>query len=64
MNKPVMMREPNGTVWMYFSGTPWRTHVKSMDDVRTYTFFGVEMKNVDQKQADFFRRNSQLVKTK
>lgn len=61
VNKPVMMREPNGTVWMYYSGTPWRVHVKSMADVQTFTFFGIEMKQVDKKQADFFRRYSKEV---
>ena len=63
VNKPVMMREPDGTVWVYYGGTPWRVHVKSPDDVRVFQFFGVELKPVDAKQAAFFRRYSQEVKT-
>ena len=64
MNKPVMMHEPNGTVWMYYSGTPWRVHVKSPADLQTFQFMGVEYRSVDQKTADFFRRYSQVVKCK
>lgn len=64
MNKPVMMREPDGTVWMYYSGTPWRVHVKSVEDVATFQFFGIELKGVDRNQAAFFRRYSQVVKCK
>ena len=64
VNKPVMMREPDGTVWMYYSGTPWRVHVKSVADVATFQYFGIELKGVDRNQAAFFRRYSQAVKTK
>lgn len=64
VNKPVMMREPDGTVWMYYGGTPWRVHVKSPADAQLFQFFGVELKPVDAKQAAFFRRYSQEVKCK
>jgi hypothetical protein len=62
VNKPVMMQEPDGTVWMYYGGTPWRVHVKTPDDVRVFQFFGIEYKVIDAKQAAFFRRYSQAVK--
>jgi hypothetical protein len=62
-NKPVMLREPNGTIFMYYGGTPWRTHVKSPDDAAAFRFMGVDIRPVDATQAAFFRRNSQLVKT-
>lgn len=61
VNKPVMMQEPNGTVWMYYGGTPWRVHIKTPSDVNVYKFFGIEYKVVDQKTADFFRRYSKNV---
>lgn len=62
VNKPVMMQEPDGTVWMYYGGTPWRVHVKNPDDVRAFQFMGVEYKVIDGKQAAFFRRYSQEVR--
>jgi hypothetical protein len=62
MNKPTMMQEPDGTVWMYYSGTPWRVHVKSPADVNAFKYMGVEYKVVDRTQAAFFRRYSQEVK--
>lgn len=64
VNKPEMVREPNGTVWMFYSGSPWRSHVKTPADVQTFQFFGVPFKGVDQRTADFLRRNSQEVKCK
>jgi hypothetical protein len=62
VNKPVMMQEPNGTVWIYYGGTPWRVHVKSPADVNVFRFMGVEYKVVDTNTAAFFRRYSQEVK--
>jgi hypothetical protein len=62
VNKPVMMQEPGGTVWIYYAGTPWRVHVKTPDDVNVFKFLGVEYKVIDQKQANFFRKYSQEVK--
>jgi hypothetical protein len=62
MNKPVMMQEPNGTVWIYYSGTPWRVHVQTPADVNAFRFMGVEYKVVDSNQAAFFRRYSNEVK--
>jgi len=61
VNKPVMMREPDGSIWMYYGGTPWRVHVKSVEDVNIFKFLGVELKAVDQRQANFFRRYSKAV---
>lgn len=62
VNKPVMMQEPDGTVWMYYAGTPWRVHVKTPDDVRAFQYMGVEYKVVSKTQAAFFRKYSQEVK--
>lgn len=64
VSKPTLMREPKGTVWLYYENSPFRMHVKSMDDVQVFRFFGVPYKDLDQKQADFFRRNSQEIKGK
>jgi hypothetical protein len=61
VNKPVMMHIGD-TIWMFYSGTPFRIHVQTPADVQTYLFFGVELKKVDQKTGEFFLRNSQLVK--
>jgi hypothetical protein len=62
MNKPTMMQEPGGTVWIYYGGTPWRVHVKTPADVNVFKYLGVEYKVIDQTQANFFRRYSQEVK--
>ena len=62
MNKPSMMQEPNGTVWIYYSGTPWRVHVRTPADVNAFRYMGVEYKVVDANTAAFFRRYSQEVK--
>jgi len=61
--KPVMMQEPDGTIWLYYENSPFRIHVKTPADANTYRFFGVELKVVNADQAAFFRRNSQQVKT-
>lgn len=60
--KQTMVREPNGTVWLYYGGTPWRMHVKTPADVNRFAFLGVKFMQVDQDTANFFRRNSQEVK--
>jgi N-acetylmuramoyl-L-alanine amidase len=61
-NKPVMMQEPDGTVWMYYEGTPWRVHIKTPADVAAFKYMGVTYKTVDKNQAAFFRRYSQEIK--
>lgn len=63
VNKPVMMRDPrNGKVWLFYSNSPWRMHVKTPEHVRTYQFFGVEYKDLDAKQAAFFIANTKAVR--
>ena len=63
--KPEMHRDPNtGTIWLLYPGTPWRTAVKSEDDVRTYQFFGVPYRgNMEPAFRDFTLRNTQWVRT-
>jgi hypothetical protein len=62
MNTPSMMQEPDGTVWIYYAGTPWRVHVKTPADVAAFRYMGVSYKVIDRTQAAFFRRYSQEVK--
>jgi hypothetical protein len=63
--KPEMLRDPrDGTIWLAYPGTPWRTHVKTQQDIKTYQFFGVPYKgDMAPDFRDFFLRNTQWVKT-
>lgn len=61
--KPVMMQEPNGTVWLYYQNSPFRIHVRTPADRDAFRFFGVELQIVNAQQAAFFRRNSQQIQT-
>jgi hypothetical protein len=63
--KPELHRDAkDGTVWLVYPNTPWRTHVKSPDDIRVWMFFGVPYKgDMAPEFAAFLYRNTQWVRT-